>query len=128
MEVLVYGEPETVPEKYKGRTLIPHSPLITDLRLNKEEMIHVAQVQAERVNQATGPTEWFVPTGGFDSYAVEGRGFWDPEADGAHLETLQAKTRPDIPVHFRDTDINDPEFATEVARCLATMLQEAGVA
>jgi len=126
VEVLVFGRPETVPERYQGRTLIPHSPLITDVRLNKEEMIHVAKEQAERVNEATGPTEWFVPTRGFDSYAVEGEGFWDPEADGAYLETLQARTRSDIPVHVRDTDINDPEFATEVARRLATMLREAG--
>lgn len=128
VEVLVYGKPETVPDQYKDRTLIPHSPLITDVRLNKEEMVHVAQVQAERVNQATGPTEWWIPAQGFDSYAVEGEGFWDPEADGAYVEALKVKTRPDIPIHVRDTDINDPEFATEVAKRLADMMRETGVA
>lgn len=126
VEVLVYGKPETVPDPYKDRTLIPHSPLITDVRLNKEEMINVAEVQAARVNQATGPTEWWIPARGFDSYAVEGEGFWDPEADSAYIETLKAKTRSDIPIHVRDLDINDPEFVTEVAKRLAEMIREAG--
>lgn len=35
IEVLVYNEPETVPAPYNKRTLIRHSPQITDVRLNK---------------------------------------------------------------------------------------------
>ena len=35
IEVLVYNEPETVPPPYNTRTLIRHSPQITDVRLNK---------------------------------------------------------------------------------------------
>lgn len=127
VEVLVFGKPETVPKRFAGRTLVPHSPLITDLRLNAAEMTHVAEVQAERVNQAKGPTEWFIPTRGFDSYAVAGQGLHDPDSDRAYVDALRAKTRPDIPIHLRDTDINDPAFATEVAKRLAALIRaEAG--
>ena len=38
IEVLVFNEPETVPAKYSGRRLVRHSPQITDLRLNRDEM------------------------------------------------------------------------------------------
>src|SRR5262249_12255062 len=49
IEVLVFGEPHTVPARYRGRTLIRHSPQITDLRLNKEEMVQVAEEVARRL-------------------------------------------------------------------------------
>ena len=35
IEVLVFNEPETVPEKYRDRRLVRHSPQITDLRFNR---------------------------------------------------------------------------------------------
>ena len=43
IEVLVYNEPETVPPPFNTRTLIHHSPKITDVRLNKEEMAEVGK-------------------------------------------------------------------------------------
>ena len=39
IEVLVFGPPETVPSQYRDRTKIRHSPQITDVRLNRAEMI-----------------------------------------------------------------------------------------
>ena len=35
VEVLVFNEPETVPQRYKDRRLVRHSPQITDLRLER---------------------------------------------------------------------------------------------
>jgi len=46
IEVLVYNEPETVPAPFNTRTLIRHSPQITDVRLNVPEMA------------AVGPGSW----------------------------------------------------------------------
>ena len=43
IEVLVFGPPETVPSQYRDRTMIRHSPQITDIRLNRAEMIAVAE-------------------------------------------------------------------------------------
>ena len=115
IEVLVFGEPETVPAPFEERTLIRHSPQITDVRLNKEEMVRVAEEVARRLSHTTAEAVFMIPTAGYDSYAVKGGGFHDPEADAAFADALKAKLPSHIKVVERDTHIDDPEFATEVA-------------
>ncbi len=50
IEVLVFNEPITVPPPFNTRTLIRHSPQITDVRLNGEEMAKVGKEIADRLN------------------------------------------------------------------------------
>ena len=70
VEVLVFNEPETVPAAYRGRTLVRHSPQITDLRLNRSEMIEVAREVARRLREVAGPAVVMIPMQGFDAYDV----------------------------------------------------------
>jgi uncharacterized protein (UPF0261 family) len=123
IEVLVYNEPETVPPKYAGRTLIRHSPQITDLRLNKEEMAEVGREVARRLQSTTGAAVFMIPTAGYDSYAVEGKGFYDPEADAAFVAELKANLPKSIPVVERDTHIEDPAFAEEAVQTLIALIE-----
>jgi uncharacterized protein (UPF0261 family) len=116
--ILVYGPHDSIPDKYKGRQYVPHSPLITDIRLTKEEQVAVAREIARRLQGNRGPCTFFIPTRGFDSYSAEGQTFWDPEADAAFVATLKAELPPDIQVVERDADINDPAFAAELAHTL----------
>jgi uncharacterized protein (UPF0261 family) len=123
LEVLVFNEPETVPAKYQGRTLIPHSPQITDLRLNKEEMAEVGKEMARRLRYTKEEAIFMIPTAGYDSYAVKGMGFYDPEADAAFVAELKAGLPKNIRVIERDTHIEDPAFATEAAELLISLIQ-----
>ena len=61
IEVLVFNEPETVPAKYKNRTLIPHSPQITDVRLNAAEMAEVGREVARRLNHTKNEAVFMNP-------------------------------------------------------------------
>jgi len=124
IEVLVFNEPETVPEKYKGRTLIAHSPQITDLRLNAEEMAAVGKEIASRLQHTTDKAYFVIPAAGYDSYAVEGMGFHDPESDAAFVEALKAGLPDNIEVIERDTHIDDPVFATEAAELLISLIEQ----
>jgi len=126
LEVLVFNEPETVPAKYKGRTLIRHSPQITDLRLNKEEMAEVGNEMTHRLGYTQGEAIFMIPTAGYDSYAVKGMGFHDPEADAAFVAELKAGLPKNIRVIERDTHIEDPAFATEAAESLISLIEAAG--
>src|SRR5512135_2366967 len=112
IEVLVYNEPETVPPPFNTRTLIQHSPQITDVPLDKEEMAEVGKEVARRLQFTTGNAAFMIPTAGFDSYAVKGMGFYDPEADTAFVEELEANLPKTIRVIKCDTHIEDPVFAT----------------
>jgi uncharacterized protein (UPF0261 family) len=123
IEVLVYNEPETVPAKYAGRTLIRHSPQITDLRLNKEEMAEVGREVARRLQSTTGRAVFMIPTAGYDSYAVKGKGFYDPESDAAFVAELKANLPKGIRLVERDTHIEDPAFAAEAVETLIALIE-----
>lgn len=123
IEVLVFNEPKTVPTKYKGRTLIAHSPAITDLRLNKEEMAALGKEVARRLQFTKDKAYFMIPTGGYDSYAVKGQGFYDPEADAAFVAELEKGLPRNIEIIKRATHIEDPAFATEAAQKLIELIQ-----
>jgi len=124
IEVLVFNEPETVPAKYKNRTLIPHSPQITDVRLNATEMAEVGREVARRLNHTKNEAVFMNPIGGYDSYAVEGMGFYDPEADAAFMAELKANLTSTFRVIDRDTHIEDAAFATEASELLISLIEK----
>ncbi len=119
-----YGPPETIPEKFRGRQLVRHSALYTNVRTNADELRALAKEQAKRINPGKGPIEWFIPMKGFCSYSVEGGPLYNPEADRAYVETLKSELRADIPIYIRDLEINDPAFTTEVAEHLIAMVKK----
>ena len=126
IEVLVYNEPETVPAPYNTRTLIRHSPQITDVRLNGSEMADVGRELARRLQSTHDQAVFMIPTAGFDSYAVKGGGFHDPESDAAFVRELKAHLPACIRVEERNTHIDDPAFATEAARTLIQLIEAGG--
>jgi uncharacterized protein (UPF0261 family) len=123
IEVLVYNEPETVPAPFNTRTLIRHSPKITDVRLNAAEMADVGRELARRLSFTKDRAVFMIPTAGYDSYAVKGKGFYDPEADAAFVKELTAHLPKCIEVVKRDTHIEDPAFAVEAAKTLITLIE-----
>jgi len=124
IEVLVFNEPETVPPPFNTRTLIRHSPQITDVRLNGEEMARVGKEIAKRLKHTADEAVFIIPTAGYDSYAVEGEGFYDPEADQAFVDALKANLPENIKVIERNTHIDDPVFATEAANLLIELIEK----
>ncbi len=122
--ILVYGTPDTIPVKYKNRKIISHSPKITDVRINKDEQVAVAYEITKRLKDSKGPTVVMVPSKGYDSYSVEGMDFWEPDSDQAFVDVLKKELPPNISVIERDQDINDPEFAEEMARTLIELMRK----
>jgi len=128
LEVLVFNEPETVPAKFSKRRLVRHSPKITDVRLNREEMAEVGREIVRRLHATRQPALFLIPKGGYDSYAVAGEPFHDPEADAAFVSELRSGLPKNIVIRERDLDINDPAFATEAATALIGLMQQTSAA
>ncbi len=124
VEVLVFNEPETVPPKYQGRTLIRHSPQITDVRLNGDEMAEAGKEVVRRLQHTRAEAVFMIPTAGYDSYAVAGGGFHDPAADARFVEELKAGLPENIRIIERVTHIDDPAFATEAAQALIELIEK----
>jgi uncharacterized protein (UPF0261 family) len=123
IEVLVFNEPETVPPPYRNRQLIRHSPQITDVRLNKGEMVELAREVARRLQYTKAAAIFLVPTAGYDSYSVKGQDFYDPEADAAFVSELKVHLPDNVHIIERDRHIEDPDFATEAAELLIALIE-----
>lgn len=122
LDMVNFGPPDTVPEKFRGRNLYQHNATVTLMRTTPEECAELGRMIARKLNMAVGPTAVFIPLKGVSMIATQGKPFYDPEADAALIRELKANLRADIPVREMDTDINDPQFAQAMARELDRMI------
>jgi uncharacterized protein (UPF0261 family) len=113
LDMVNFGEPESVPQKYRGRKFYPHNPQVTLMRTTVEENILQARWIAERLNQCEGEVRFLLPMGGVSALDAPGQPFWDPEADAVLFETFTSELKQTerrkllrLPHH-----INDPQFA-----------------
>jgi uncharacterized protein (UPF0261 family) len=125
LDLITLGQPETVPEAYGSQPSVRHNPNITLVRLNTEQMIRVAEVMAERLNQALAPVIVAIPKGGFSFYNRDGLHFRDVDADQAFVQTLRTKLKPDIAIHEIDSHVNDQPFITEILSIFEDLMKKA---
>jgi uncharacterized protein (UPF0261 family) len=125
IDLITLGRPETVPAEYRSQPSVPHNPNITLVRLSKEQMIRVADVVVERLNQATAPVIVAIPTGGYSFYNKDGLHFRDLEADHAFVQTLKDNLKPDISVREIEAHVNDPRFVEKILEVFETLLEKA---
>ncbi|MFY3162006.1 Tm-1-like ATP-binding domain-containing protein [Achromobacter xylosoxidans] len=113
LDMVNFGAMDSVPERYRGRTFYPHNPQVTLMRTTAEENRRQGEWIAERLNRCDGPVRFLIPEGGVSALDAPGQAFWDPQADAALFEALQAnlvqtadRRLVRVPCH-----INDPLFA-----------------
>jgi uncharacterized protein (UPF0261 family) len=121
---IMYASLEKIPERFKGYPMHRHGPSIYVLRTRKSEMIEVADVMAQKLNNARGPTAVIIPLKGF-SIMDEFEEFRDPEANNAFIEALKPKLKPEIEVKEVDAYIRDEHFAKEAAEMLCQLMKGA---
>jgi uncharacterized protein (UPF0261 family)/ABC-type branched-subunit amino acid transport system ATPase component len=117
LDMVNFGPMDTVPERYRGRTLQVHNPTVTLMRTTPEENARVGRWIGERLNRMEGPVRFFLPEGGVSALDSPGRPFSDPNADSELFRALEGTVRQTgsrrlirMPEH-----INDPRFAAEIA-------------
>jgi uncharacterized protein (UPF0261 family) len=116
------GARDTVPERYRSRKSYFHNPVATLVRLTAEEEAELGRIVAERLNDATGPVHVVAPTRGFSLADAEGGDLWDPEADRAFLDSLEAHLR--VPFERVDAHVDDDAFADVVAERYLSLVPE----
>ncbi len=117
LDMVNFGPPPTVPEKYRGRTFYEHNPQVTLMRTTAEENAAMGRWIGGRLNAMEGPVRLFLPEGGVSALDAPGRPFWDPSARAALFAALEQTVRQTagrqvirLPYH-----INAPEFAAALA-------------
>ena len=125
LDMVNFGAWDTVPARFKDRTLYKHNPTVTLMRTTPAECAELGQIIAEKLNKATGPTALFVPLRGVSMIDAPGQPFHAPKADQALFEALRKHldhTKVDL-VEL-DLHINDPAFAEAMAARLLAMLSQ----
>ncbi len=118
LDMVNFGEPQTVPAKYAGRTFYHHNPQVTLMRTSPEECAELGKIIAEKVNAYTAPVTVLLPLKAISVISAEGKAFHDPKADAALFTAIKTHLRVDIPVIEMDVEINDSAFATACAQAL----------
>lgn len=114
-DYIVLGPLSSLTEEQRCRPLIIHNPNITLVRTAKEEMAQVGHLMACRLNEARGPVAVLIPLRGFSYSDRPGHAFYDPKADAALIEALEAHLDPKIELVKIDAHINDEAFADAAA-------------
>jgi uncharacterized protein (UPF0261 family) len=124
LDMVNFGPFDTVPERFRGRTLYRHNPSVTLMRTTPEECVEIAERIAEKLNEAKGPTTLLLPLQGVSALDREGQPFHDPAASAALFETLRARVRAPVRVVELDLHINDAAFADTAAEYLLELLRQ----
>ena len=114
LDMVNFGALETVPPKYRERTLHVHNAQVTLMRTTAEENAAMGEWIGRKLNACQGPVRFLIPEKGVSLIDAPGMPFHDPAADEALFEAL-ARTVEEtalrrvirLPHH-----INDPEFAS----------------
>jgi uncharacterized protein (UPF0261 family) len=123
LDMVNFGPPQTVPEKFRGRRFHQHNPNVTLMRTTPDENDQLGKEIAQKASAAKGPTAVMVPLRGVSAIDKAGQPFWWPEADAALVQSLRNWMSPHVQLIELDLHINDPVFAETAAHTLLRMLE-----
>lgn len=123
LDMANFWAPDTIPNKYKARKFYKWNPNVTLMRTTPEENAELGRILAEKANQSTAPTAFYLPLKGVSILDSPGGKFWWPEANEALFAAIKANVRDDIPVIELDSNINDAAFAEAVTERLLVFLE-----
>ena len=120
LDMVNFGAPDTVPERFRGRTFYEHNAQVTLMRTTPDECRAAAEFLAERLNASPGPVRLLLPTGGVSALDAPGAPFADSAADDALFSTLRAGLTPTAEHQVVESPhhLNDPEFAAALVAAL----------
>ncbi|MGI9415301.1 MAG: ABC transporter permease [Hyphomicrobiales bacterium] len=113
LDMVNFGPPDTVPEKYKDRLFYEHNPQVTLMRTTAQENERMGQWIGERLNQMSAAVRFFLPEGGVSALDAPGQAFHDPQADQALFSALERTVRQTATRQLirLPHNINDPQFS-----------------
>ena len=128
LDMVNFGKPETIPERYRQRKFHVHNPQVTLMRTTPEENERMGRWIGERLNRMDGPVRFFLPEGGVSALDAPGQPFWDAEADAALFLALERTVRQTSNrqlIRVR-RNINEPEFASAIVNALRPLVGRPG--
>jgi len=123
VDMVNFGPRDSVPERFRSRKLHSHNAQVTLMRTTPEENRQIARWITTKLNRSVAPLRLLIPEKGVSALDAIGQPFYDPEADAALFDELQATLQQTadrrlirLPYH-----INDPAFAHAVVEHFAAL-------
>jgi len=128
LDMVNFGAPDSIPERYRGRKLHVHNPQVTLMRTSPEENDRIGRWIGERLNAMDGPVRFFLPEGGVSALDAPGQPFWDPEADAALFRALDRTVRQTSNRQLvrLTCNINDPAYAAAIVTAFRALMGRQG--
>jgi uncharacterized protein (UPF0261 family) len=120
LDMVNFGEKESVPGNFADRTFYIHNPQVTLMRTSPSECAQLGSILAEKINRYTGPVTVMIPEKAISVISAPGQPFHDPTADAALFDALRSQCRKPVETHA--LEINDPAFAAACAHKLLSSL------
>lgn len=116
LDMVNFGARDTVPQRYEDRTFHIHNTNVTLMRTTAEENARMGTWIADKLNAMPGPVTFFLPEGGVSMLDAPDQPFFDPEADAALFDALEARFEPgdDHQLVRLAHHVNDEAFARAV--------------
>jgi uncharacterized protein (UPF0261 family) len=118
LEIINFGAPNTVPERYRERKIHHHNPQVTLVRTTAEEATKIGKWIGNKLNQMNGQVRFFFPEGGLYLIGKLGGPYHDPRADAALFEAIDSTVKQTEKrlIERLPYDINNPAFADALVR------------
>lgn len=123
LDMVNFGQRDTVPAKFAGRNFYIHNPQTTLMRTSPEECAELGRLLATKINAYTARVTVLIPRQAISVISAPGQPFHDPESDTALFEALTSGLRDGVEVRSLDCEINDPDFAKACAEALLENLR-----
>lgn len=120
LDMVNFGEPGSVPEKFAGRIFYHHNPQVTLMRTTVDECGQLGKILVEKTNAYSVATKILLPTRAISVISAEGQAFHDAAADRALFDAIRSGSKH--PVIEMDVEINDPAFARACAKALMELI------
>lgn len=124
----IFVEANCVPDAYREHQHVFHSPVIFVPRLNRAEIVKVAEEICRRLSHTRGKAVFMLPLRGVGRYSIQGGPLHDAESDLAFFDALRAGLPESVEIVEIDADAEAPAFVTEAVKRLVALIDHSPTA
>jgi len=124
LDMVNFGPPETVPNKYAHRKFYQWRPMHTLMRTNEEENDQLGKIIAKKLNRSKGPVTFVLPKLGFSALDNDGKPFYDPNFDSSLAQSLKSHLNKNTKYMECANHINDEKFAETIVKLLLADIKD----